>query len=35
MAMFHCIEAAALAHTRKMLKNIYGGQCHSQQIYKK
>ena len=33
--MFHCIETLALAHTGKMLENIYGEQCHCQQIYKK
>ena len=32
--MFHCIETIALAHTGKMLENIYGEQCHSQQICK-
>ena len=30
----NCIETVALAHTGKMLENIYGKQCHSQQYRK-
>ena len=35
IAMFYCIETVALAYTGKMLENIYGEECYSQQIYKK
>ena len=32
--MFYCIETVALAYTGKMLENIYGEECYSQQIQK-